>query len=386
MHYSLHVTDACNLSCAYCGRKKPPISMSRETAHQAVDLALADPDSSIGIGFFGGEPLLCKDLITDIVAYTNANAPAAKKISYRLTTNGLLLDDTFLNYARREGILISISLDGHKEAHDTNRQTHAGQGSYDAILPILPKLLNHNPYTAALMTVAPNTTTFLADSVRSIYAQGFVNIICTLDYSAPWTENDLATLNKNYRKLADTYYEFTLSEKKFFFSPFDGKIDSHVNREEYCAERCKLGFEQISVGTDGTLYPCTQFVDDKDYQIGDVAAGIDQQRRQEIYDLSRAEHPQCRECALRDRCLHTCSCVNKYTTGHITEPSPVLCAVERMLIPIVDNVAARLYKKRSGMFIQKHYNELYPLVSLIEDAGETTRYEDKKTQNMNPEV
>jgi len=38
-------------------------------------------------------------------------------------------------------------------------------------------------------------------------------------------------------------------------------------------------------------------------------------------------------------------------------------------MPIVDRVAARLYRRRAPMFIQKHYNELFPLVSLVEDAS-----------------
>ena len=367
MYYSLHLTNSCNLACSYCDRKKSHEFMSHETALQAVDLALADPDDSVSIGFFGGEPLLCRSLISDVVAYTKNNA-SNKRVFFRLTTNGLLLDDAFLRQAQQEGILISLSLDGDAKAHDANRKDHNGGGSYNTLQPLLPKLLRQNPYTAAMMTVAPNTAPFLADSVKSIYTLGFVNIVCSLDYKAPWTEVDLAILKKQYKKLAHIYYEMTVSEKKFYLSPFDGKIDSHINCREYCSERCKLGFEQIAVDVDGTLYPCTQFVGDREYQIGSVAAGIDQRRRWDLYEQSLTEHSECMICAIKDRCLHTCSCLNKYTTGHINEPSPVLCAVERMLIPIADSVAAKLFKKRQSMFIQKHYNELYSLISLLEDS------------------
>jgi uncharacterized protein len=47
----------------------------------------------------------------------------------------------------------------------------------------------------------------------------------------------------------------------------------------------------------------------------------------------------------------------------------VLCAHERIVLPIADALAARLFKRRSPMFLQKHYNELYPLVSLVEDTA-----------------
>ena len=49
--------------------------------------------------------------------------------------------------------------------------------------------------------------------------------------------------------------------------------------------------------------------------------------------------------------------------------SPVLCAHERLLIPIADRLGERLFKKRSALFVQKHYNDYYPLVSLAEDSG-----------------
>jgi uncharacterized protein len=39
-----------------------------------------------------------------------------------------------------------------------------------------------------------------------------------------------------------------------------------------------------------------------------------------------------------------------------------------MLLEVSDRLADRLFRKRNAMFIQKQYNELFPLVSLAEDA------------------
>ncbi len=67
------------------------------------------------------------------------------------------------------------------------------------------------------------------------------------------------------------------------------------------------------------------------------------------------------------RCNHFCGCLNKQATGSIDLVSPVLCAHERLLLPIADKLAARLFKKRNALFLQKHYNDYYPIVSLVED-------------------
>ena len=334
----------------------------------AVDMALRDAGSSVGIGFYGGEPLLCKSLIEKIVTYAKQTNKTGKKVFFKLTSNGLLLDDSFLAFSKKENILISLSMDGNRKAHDTNRKDGSGRGSYQSLLPIIQKILERNRYTTVMMTVSPNTISLFHDSVRSIYALGFMNIVCSMDLTADWDEEHLAELKSQYRRLADLYYRKTIAEEKFFFSPFDSKINSHIRKNDCSAKRCKLGYEQISVAVDGALYPCVQFADNRFYQVGDVRTGIDENRRLEIYEQSRKESPECALCAIRHRCSNSCSCMNMVSSGDITTPSPTLCSIERMLVPIADSIAAKLYKMRSGLFIHKHYNDLYPLVSLMEDG------------------
>jgi len=48
--------------------------------------------------------------------------------------------------------------------------------------------------------------------------------------------------------------------------------------------------------------------------------------------------------------------------------SPVLCRNERILVPVADRAAERLFRKRDPHFIQKHYNAAYPVLSLLEDG------------------
>ena len=368
MQYTLHLTERCNFVCKYCRLKQCDKDMSRGTAFAAADLALSDGTKNVGIGFYGGEPLLCKELIYDVVEYIASQiADTDRKVSFKLTTNGSLLDNEFLNFAVQNRIFISLSLDGNEQSHNVNRRDRNGNGTYEKTADTVVKLLTYSPLTPVMMTIAPNTAGFLDESVRHIFSLGVRNLICSPDYSAAWSEADLETLRKQYQKLAEYYLEAMREEKRIFFSPFESKINSHIKSREYCRERCKLGYDQISIGTDGTLYPCMQFVGDDTYQIGHVSNGIDQNRRKEIFKQSRTEQEECDKCAIKDRCLHTCACINKYSTGNLAEPSPVLCAHERMLIPIADSIAVKLYKKRNGLFIHKHYNNLYPLISMAED-------------------
>ena len=86
-----------------------------------------------------------------------------------------------------------------------------------------------------------------------------------------------------------------------------------------------------------------------------------------LYTRNEAEKEGCDRCAIRARCNHTCACLNRQATGGIGQISPMLCAHERIVLPIADRLAERLYKRGSAIFIQKQYNDFYPLASLAED-------------------
>jgi uncharacterized protein len=369
MHYTLHMTARCNLRCDYCYVNHGGGDMTIETARATVDLAGKDAKKA-GLIFFGGEPLLLRGLITDTVAYARSREKKGGcRYFFKITTNGLLLDESFLDFARRENLFIALSLDGVKEAHDAHRKDINGQGSYDRAADAARRLLAVKPYSPVLMTVRPETLPLYAAGVESLFSLGFAYVIASLDYSADWREDHLPELERQYTLLADLYERKTLAEDKFYFSPFEVKISSHINSRTYCRERCELGLRQLSVGPDGMLYPCVQFVGDPAFRLGNVRQGIDEAARQQLYARNEAEKPGCDRCAIRTRCNHYCACLNRQATGSIDEISPMLCAHERIVLPIADELAGRLYRRGSALFIQKQYNDFYPLLSLTEDSG-----------------
>ena len=97
----LHVAHDCNLRCKYCfastgdfgqGRKiMPP-----EIAKKAIDFVIARSGvrHNIEVDFFGGEPLMAWDTVTQTVDYARSlEEKYNKKFRFTITTNGLLLDE-----------------------------------------------------------------------------------------------------------------------------------------------------------------------------------------------------------------------------------------------------------------------------------------------------
>lgn len=372
MNLTLHLTTGCSMRCDYC--YSPPIErvdMDPKTALAAVDLALSDGKPSSSIVFFGGEPLLRKDLIALTVAYARERGDAlGVRTHFKVTTNGLDLDDAFVAFCAAARVAVGLSLDGCAEAHDAHRRTADGGPTHGAVRSAATRLLEKLPYSLALMVVSPESAGALDRSVAELLDLGFRYAIVSLDYAAPWDLRALAALKTSYQALAEQYVARTRAEEKFYLSPFETRIASWVRPESCLEDRCHLGVRQISVGPDGTIYPCVQFVragPESAFAIGHVSRGIDLEARARLYAMSQCEPAACEGCAIRARCNHNCSCLAWQTTGSINGIPPILCEHSRMLLPIVDRAAATLFRLRSPMFIQKHYNAAYPLASLIED-------------------
>jgi uncharacterized protein len=370
------------MRCDYC--YAPPHDgkpMDLAVGRKALEFGSAlNRGASCGVVLFGGEPLLHRDLIFGLVAEARQQERyRAGRYHFKLTTNGLLLDEAFLEFAIREDVLVAMSFDGVAAAHDAHRRLKSGGTTHELLLQRLRLLLAARPYASVLMVVNPDTARYLAESVALLLDEGARYLLVSLNYAGAWTEEDLVELERQLEKLGTLYVEWTRQGRKFYLSPFEVKLSSHINRHCFQKERCDLARRQVSVDPNGYLYPCVQFVKGgpaSRWCIGHVDAGIDETARARLHQESELEKAVCRECALRERCNNSCGCLNWQTTGTLTGVSPVLCRYEQMLIPIADRVGRHLYRERNSLFLHKHYNAAYPVLSLLEDvsSGTTGKY------------
>ena len=373
MHITLHVTTGCNMKCTYCySSPKQRNDMTRETAFQSIDFIADKYPINTGIIFFGGEPLLKKDLIKETIAYCKAKEKSQEAyFHYKVTTNGILLDEAFMEYANSVNLQVAMSIDGNEKAHNRFRVFPDGNPTFDIIETKIDLLLKHQPYAKALMTVSPETVIHFSDSVEYLIGRGFKYLIVSLNYAGEWNDTHIKKIKKQYKRIAKLYEKWILQEKKFYFSPFEMKLASHISQDNMECYQCDFAQKQIAIANDGTIYPCVQFVQDgisnRAYSIGSITTGIEKQMQYQLAEESKQQTALCSECDYKARCNNKCSCLNWQTTGSINKISPVVCETERVLIPIVDSMGERLYKKGVAMFIQKHYNAVYPIISMIED-------------------
>lgn len=101
------------------------------------------------IVFHGGEPLLAGvETIIETARWVQEAVPSWCKVGFSIQTNGVILNQTILTQLEEMRIGVSLSIDGHREAHDLHRLDHKGNSSFDAVerslqmLKDYPKIYN----------------------------------------------------------------------------------------------------------------------------------------------------------------------------------------------------------------------------------------------------
>jgi uncharacterized protein len=95
--------------------------------------------SAVTISLHGGEPLLVgktlfKEICFRLTSEINAN------VFLQVQTNGILIDHEWIEIFSEGQVVVGLSLDGDKSAHDTYRIDHQGKGTYGRVLDALQLL------------------------------------------------------------------------------------------------------------------------------------------------------------------------------------------------------------------------------------------------------
>lgn len=130
-------TEKCNFRCTYCyedfaiGRMQPSVvsGIKALISHRVPHL------DRLNISWFGGEPLLARDVVLEIGQHANAVcAQHGVAFSAGFTTNGYLLEPALLQrlteLQHRE---FQITLDGDAEWHDRTRVTANKGATFEKI-------------------------------------------------------------------------------------------------------------------------------------------------------------------------------------------------------------------------------------------------------------
>jgi len=339
----LHICHDCNMKCDYCFASGGTYNtakdyMSAETGKQAIDFLIVNSGMrhNLEVDFFGGEPLINFGAVKEIVTYAKeAAAKAGKEISFTLTTNCLALNKDAREYLNNNMDNVVLSVDGRKCVHNNVRHIRDGKDGYDVIAGNaleFCKIRGDKRYYVRGTFTSKNLD--FAEDVFALNDLGFDQIsiepvVLPDGHPLALKESDLPAILKEYDRLAEGYVERRKGDKWFNFFHFmlDLEHGPCVNKR---LTGCGAGTEYLAVSPTGDLYPCHQFVGEKDYYVGNVREGvIHKDVRERFACVSVLNKPHCAICPAKYYCGGGCAANAKNFGGAIDRQYPLGCALQK---------------------------------------------------------
>ncbi len=319
--------ENCNFRCNYCyeshnrGRMAPEVVAALKVfmEHKAAEC------KSLTLRWFGGEPLLAKDIIYDLSdSFVQSCEKHGVRYWSQITTNGYLLTPAVVDCLLDRKITnYQVTLDGPESTHDTTRALAGGGKTFQRILNNLMGMkkkdrsfavavrVNFNDESVAAMTQLYEvmSESFGDDPRFGLYFRPIGK------YGGP-NDDQIQACEPASSKLI----EMELAEKYLQF----GYLDSVVRQSlQPHGQVCYAGKESsIVVGGDGALYKCSVAFEDPNNRVGklllDGTLSIDQALWNLWVNNPDIDQTKCTSCPVSPMCQ------GKYCPRHaIRERQPV---------------------------------------------------------------
>ena len=149
LHLVLALTMDCNFACPYCYENRRKGKMSGEVQDAIISFIeekVRNGIRSLDITWYGGEPLLCPDIISSLGnRIRQATERSNCELHMYMVTNGYLLNPELVEMIDLVGVTkVQITIDGLAEHHNARRHLRNGQGTFDRIIGNL-KLFEEYP-------------------------------------------------------------------------------------------------------------------------------------------------------------------------------------------------------------------------------------------------
>jgi len=340
----LGVTDRCNMACRYCAYSgklegRPPHSnhvMSQEVLQNSLNYFIEHSDcltgQDVSIGFYGGEPTLCLELIRYTVDYLNKSFNGRKYV-VNMTTNFLSISTELMTFLRDNNISINVSLDGPKDVHDRYRVRPDGTGTFVQVMKNLRRLkeFDEDYYKKNVKFLPTMTPPYKIEQIQEF----FVNeeLVDTDEYLiVGWVDSPEVVLencvyesrdNECFSQMRKEYHErccqgtlndltrhnrflkvfFDRTYLNFYRRPI---INRPLGDVEFAGGICQPGQRKLFVRWDGTYFPCERVPEYDSLVIGNHRTGVDAEKAYKLcVDFGEMCAEDCKKCWAITLC-HSC--------------------------------------------------------------------------------
>jgi uncharacterized protein len=230
--------------------------------------------------------------------------------------------------------------------HGGNRTSDAVEKSIRIALSIMERI----PVNAVYR---PDTLKLLPETIDYFSSLGVRHIYLNPDYSARWTENDVAAIAPAFQAVGERYMNFYRSGQPHFISVIDSKITVMLRGGYQPLERCRMGTGEFAFAPSGEIFPCERLAasDPDRHAIGSIKGEFKIDPTLRHIAPGPSVNEPCTECGLQPYCVNWCGCSNYFMTGYYNRVSPFLCESEQTLIKLAAHIFATLESELGPTFM-----------------------------------
>jgi len=247
--------------------------------------------NSITVNITGGEPLLNKNLIYEILKNSIRYRDKIKKTT--VTTNGTLISKKFAKTVKMlcPDIEIDVTIDGPPTIHNLQRPAKREEDSHSPALQGIENALSNGIKVTLNSVITRNQLEF-----GSLPYYEYMNSI-----GAPWIFGKAITDNKSLKVSENEFNSFAIevlnhwaSDENYSTDQPNTLIDSLILKAiekipESPSERCAYSLLSFA-GNTGLVWPCTKLIPYKEFCLGSLVDErkehiLDNPIRKSIYNL-----------------------------------------------------------------------------------------------------
>jgi uncharacterized protein len=315
----------CNMACEYCfylekeeyfGKQKH--RMSTEILKEMIDQAAHQSHGHLNFGWQGGEPtLMGLDFFKKTVELQKEYSDV--KFGNSIQTNGLLLNEDWAKFLKKNDFLVGLSIDGKQHVHDKYRRDLAGKGTWARVKENAQMLINTGVQVNSLAVVNDYSVNYPEETYNFLKDLGFnymqfipiVEEDSKGEKAAPFSASP-----ENYGKFLTKIFDLWKADFKngrptTSIRLIDAVFHKYVGME---APECFLKKEcgiYVVVEHNGDVYSCDFFVE-PEWKLGNIRDDnllemLNSERQKKFGEMKLNVPDKCKECKWLQICRGGCT-------------------------------------------------------------------------------
>lgn len=266
-------TINCNFKCIYCYETPKANKMTIETQDKLIQFAskYVNTIEHMGITWYGGEPLLCTDVIYRL-SEKLMELCEKNNVEYSayMVSNGYLIDEKVVENLKKYKVSgVQITVDGPEHIHNKRRVLRSGKNdNFNKIIKSIGILDKNDINVSIRINIDKDNVEYVKELCDILKEQEFKNIDINFGQVTPYTEACKSVSSSCYN--TEEFSEIVLKLQDILnengFSALSGAFYPGIKGNYCCADQ----INSYVVDPEGNLYKCWNEIGEENKSVGNI--------------------------------------------------------------------------------------------------------------------